>query len=173
MYVNCIQACSCLCSCSYSCSCSCLCRVVQVLMNRDNASTSTREKGACVCPCAYAYASYLWTRYSCVRTNYGFIANRFNRCMSFCLHNVHTQKSESTQHRSLTHPNSRHPSVCPLFFTPIWNLYTTIAVANETTSFIYLQVFDNALISAGLMDDPRSMVGRLNQLLEKSLELAK
>ncbi len=28
------------------------------------------------------------------------------------------------------------------------------------------QVFDNALIAAGLMDDPRSMLARLNSILE-------
>ena len=31
------------------------------------------------------------------------------------------------------------------------------------------QIFDNALIVAGLMDDPREMVGRLNMLLTKAL----
>ena len=32
------------------------------------------------------------------------------------------------------------------------------------------QIFDNALIVAGLLDDPREMVGRLNLLLSKALE---
>jgi len=31
------------------------------------------------------------------------------------------------------------------------------------------QVFDNALVAAGLMEDPRAMVGRINALLEKLL----
>ncbi len=31
------------------------------------------------------------------------------------------------------------------------------------------QLFDNALISAGLMENPRDMLGRLNQLMEKAL----
>ena len=31
------------------------------------------------------------------------------------------------------------------------------------------QVFDNALIAAGLMDDPRVMLARLNSLLEHAL----
>ncbi|KAL5012054.1 hypothetical protein ScPMuIL_010605 [Solemya velum] len=32
------------------------------------------------------------------------------------------------------------------------------------------QLYDNAMINAGLVDDPRSMVGRINELLEKALE---
>ncbi|XP_053398776.1 heat shock protein 75 kDa, mitochondrial-like [Mercenaria mercenaria] len=32
------------------------------------------------------------------------------------------------------------------------------------------QLYDNAMVTAGLLDDPRSMVSRLNQLLEKALE---
>ena len=32
------------------------------------------------------------------------------------------------------------------------------------------QVFDNALVAAGLLEDPRIMLGRLNSLLEKLLE---
>ncbi|KAL4230152.1 TNF receptor-associated protein 1 [Mactra antiquata] len=31
------------------------------------------------------------------------------------------------------------------------------------------QLYDNAMVTAGLMDDPRSMVSRLNELLEKAL----
>jgi hypothetical protein len=30
-------------------------------------------------------------------------------------------------------------------------------------------VFDNALVAAGLLDDPRSMLGRLNAILEDAL----
>eukprot|EP00795_Rhopilema_esculentum_P000527 gene527-10210_t len=37
-------------------------------------------------------------------------------------------------------------------------------------SLLANQVFDNALIVAGLLDDPREMVGRLNTLLSKTLE---
>ena len=33
-----------------------------------------------------------------------------------------------------------------------------------------LQIFDNAMIAAGLMDDPRSILRRMNDLLEKALE---
>lgn len=32
------------------------------------------------------------------------------------------------------------------------------------------QIYENAMITAGLIDDPRPMVGRLNQLLVKALE---
>ena len=32
------------------------------------------------------------------------------------------------------------------------------------------QVFDNALVIAGMMEDPRAMLGRLNGLLERVLE---
>jgi molecular chaperone HtpG len=31
------------------------------------------------------------------------------------------------------------------------------------------QIFDNARVAAGLLEDPREMIGRLNQLLEKLL----
>lgn len=32
------------------------------------------------------------------------------------------------------------------------------------------QIYENAMITAGLVDDPRPMVGRLNHLLVKALE---
>lgn len=32
------------------------------------------------------------------------------------------------------------------------------------------QIYENAMIAAGLLDDPRPMVGRLNHLLVKALE---
>lgn len=35
---------------------------------------------------------------------------------------------------------------------------------------LYDQVFDNALIGADIMDNPRTMVTRLNQILEQTLE---
>jgi TNF receptor-associated protein 1 len=35
--------------------------------------------------------------------------------------------------------------------------------------FIF-QIYDNAMIQAGLLDDPRSMITRLNELLSKTLE---
>jgi len=39
----------------------------------------------------------------------------------------------------------------------------------ELAGQIAEQVFDNALVAAGLMEDPRAMVGRINALLEKLL----
>ena len=31
------------------------------------------------------------------------------------------------------------------------------------------QIFDNARVAAGSLDDPRAMLGRLNEILEKTL----
>lgn len=40
---------------------------------------------------------------------------------------------------------------------------------NSVTPLAF-QIYENAMIAAGLVDDPRSMVGRLNHLLVKALE---
>lgn len=32
-----------------------------------------------------------------------------------------------------------------------------------------LQIYDNAMVTAGLIDDARGLVGRMNTLLEKAL----
>ena len=40
----------------------------------------------------------------------------------------------------------------------------------DLASIVSEQLFDNALIAAGLIDDPRSMVGRLNDILAKTIE---
>lgn len=37
---------------------------------------------------------------------------------------------------------------------------------------VFLQLFDNAMMSAGLLHDPRTMLGRLNSLLEAALDSA-
>lgn len=37
-------------------------------------------------------------------------------------------------------------------------------------STLFLQIYDNAMIAAGLNDDPRPMISRLNDLLTKALE---
>lgn len=34
----------------------------------------------------------------------------------------------------------------------------------------FVQIYDNAMIAAGLNDDPRPMISRLNDLLTKALE---
>ncbi|KAJ8297867.1 hypothetical protein KUTeg_024398 [Tegillarca granosa] len=40
----------------------------------------------------------------------------------------------------------------------------------ELGTLIVEQLYDNAMIHAGLMDDPRTIVGRINSILEKALE---
>merc|ERR1719231_1428706 len=40
----------------------------------------------------------------------------------------------------------------------------------DTAALVSEQLFDNALIAAGLIDDPRSMIGRLNDILAKTIE---
>ena len=39
----------------------------------------------------------------------------------------------------------------------------------ELARMLAEQLYDNAMVSAGLMDDARSMVNRLNKLLERAL----
>ena len=58
--------------------------------------------------------------------------------------------------------NPRHPI--------IMKLYQAKSSNPELATIVAEQVFDNALISAGLMDDPRSMVNRLQQLVETTLK---
>jgi len=54
---------------------------------------------------------------------------------------------------------------------PIMKRINVLRFNNEHFAKTVLeQVFDNALIAAGLLDDPRVMLGRLNSILEKSLE---
>jgi len=46
-------------------------------------------------------------------------------------------------------------------------------VRNEDSNLAKLvveQLFDNALIAAGLLDDPRSMISRINDLMNTALE---
>ena len=58
-------------------------------------------------------------------------------------------------------------------------LLNTCNLHNLTKSFeeliisLLLQLFDNAMMSAGLLHDPRSMVGRLNSLLAQVLDSSK
>ncbi|KAF0976279.1 hypothetical protein FDP41_004954 [Naegleria fowleri] len=58
--------------------------------------------------------------------------------------------------------NPRHPIILKLYKAKQSNPDLALLVAE--------QVFDNALISAGLLDDPRSMVNRLQSLMETSLK---
>ncbi|XP_064636279.1 heat shock protein 75 kDa, mitochondrial-like [Lineus longissimus] len=43
----------------------------------------------------------------------------------------------------------------------------------ELAKLVLYQIYDNAMIQAGLLDDPRSMITRLNELLSKTLERVK
>lgn len=47
------------------------------------------------------------------------------------------------------------------FWILLWNMFS---------STLFLQIYDNAMITAGLNDDPRPMISRLNDLLTKALE---
>ncbi|GAB1601801.1 heat shock protein 75 kDa, mitochondrial-like [Argonauta hians] len=58
--------------------------------------------------------------------------------------------------------NASHPLIKQLF-----NLKTQNP---ELADLLINQLYDNAMINAGLTDDPRAMVGRLNELLIKALE---
>jgi len=43
----------------------------------------------------------------------------------------------------------------------------------ELAKLVAEQIFDNALIAADIMDNPRTMLGRINQIIESSLQSAK
>lgn len=58
--------------------------------------------------------------------------------------------------------NPSHPLITKLF-----ELKTS---RPDLAQLLVEQLYDNAMINAGLTDDPRSMVGRLNELLVKALE---
>lgn len=58
--------------------------------------------------------------------------------------------------------NPSHPLITKLF-----ELKTS---QPDLAQLLVEQLYDNAMINAGLTDDPRSMVGRLNDLLVKALE---
>lgn len=48
-------------------------------------------------------------------------------------------------------------------------LAETSARDEELAGLVADQLFDNALLSAGLLEDSKDMVGRLNTLLEKAM----
>jgi TNF receptor-associated protein 1 len=58
--------------------------------------------------------------------------------------------------------NPKHPIIVKLYKARTIDEPTAITIAE--------QVFDNALISAGLLDDPRTMLNRLSKLLELSMK---
>ena len=75
------------------------------------------------------------------------------------------EKSQEERYRLLQPTleiNPSHPLVRKLFILKESNPDLGRLVAE--------QLYENAMINAGLMEDPRSMVGRLNELLEKALE---
>jgi TNF receptor-associated protein 1 len=45
----------------------------------------------------------------------------------------------------------------------------THVMSTHVVVVVVVQIFDNALIAAGLLDDPRSMIPRLNTLLQSVL----
>ncbi|XP_073252815.1 LOW QUALITY PROTEIN: heat shock protein 75 kDa, mitochondrial-like [Porites lutea] len=55
----------------------------------------------------------------------------------------------------------------------IRNLEEVRSVNTDLAVLVVNQLFDNAMMSAGLLYDPRSMVGRLNTLLSKALDSSK
>ena len=57
--------------------------------------------------------------------------------------------------------NPSHPIICRMYAL----MHTQPDVARSTAE----QLFDNAVIAAGLMDDPRAMLPRLNSLMEQML----
>eukprot|EP00667_Euglena_gracilis_P003536 EG_transcript_3547 len=61
--------------------------------------------------------------------------------------------------------NPRHAVVKKLYWLSRASDAESLSRAKQITE----QVFDNALIAAGLLEDPRLMLGRLNQLLERAL----
>ena len=70
---------------------------------------------------------------------------------------------------------SPFPEAAPdLEINPDHGIMTGLAKARtgqpELAKQVAEQVFDNALVTAGLMEDPRPMLGRLNGLLEKVLQ---
>lgn len=63
----------------------------------------------------------------------------------------------------------KHVAVC--YRHPIIRKLSTLRTDNSVLAKLLAeQLFDNAMVSAGLLDDARSMVNRLNSLLEKVLD---
>eukprot|EP00456_Euglypha_rotunda_P047525 TRINITY_DN3796_c0_g2_i1.p1 TRINITY_DN3796_c0_g2~~TRINITY_DN3796_c0_g2_i1.p1 ORF type:complete len:103 (+),score=18.23 TRINITY_DN3796_c0_g2_i1:154-462(+) len=52
----------------------------------------------------------------------------------------------------------------------ITKIYQSRTSNPEVASLLLEQVFDNALVSADILDNPRSMLPRLQQILEKYLD---
>jgi TNF receptor-associated protein 1 len=57
--------------------------------------------------------------------------------------------------------NPKHPLMV--------NLYNLKDDPSSTAALVAQQMFDNTLMAAGLLEDPRSMIPRLNDILLKTL----
>ena len=64
------------------------------------------------------------------------------------------------------HINPAHPLIRKMY--TLFNSSTNADV--ETAGLLAEQVFDNAIIAAGLLEDARSMLGRLNSLMNRMVE---
>ncbi|MEM9226549.1 MAG: molecular chaperone HtpG [Verrucomicrobiota bacterium] len=75
------------------------------------------------------------------------------------------------QSRGEDDPQAAMPASVNLQLNPRHGLIKRLAELKDadadTAKLVTEQLFDNALISAGLLDDPRTMIARLHQLLEK------
>lgn len=60
--------------------------------------------------------------------------------------------------------NPSHPIIISLYSAMKAN------PENEVNKLIAEQLFDNALVAAGLIDDPRMMLNRLNEILVATLK---
>ncbi|KAH9593192.1 hypothetical protein LSM04_008279 [Trypanosoma melophagium] len=64
------------------------------------------------------------------------------------------------------HFNPKHPVVRKLYTLSISPASEDV----ETAGLLVEQIFDNAIISAGLLEDPRSIVSRLNNIMSRMVE---
>lgn len=64
------------------------------------------------------------------------------------------------------HFNPKHPIVRKLYTLSV----SPVSEEVETAGLLVEQLFDNAIISAGLLEDPRSIVARLNSIMSRMVE---
>merc|ERR1711871_14690 len=97
-----------------------------------------------------------------------------------CLITDHESASVRRMMRMVEQGNSGKPSVTPpqiLEINPSHPLILKLSAASAVgggkehiASIVAQQMFDNALIAAGLMEDPRSMLGRIYDILDKTID---
>merc|ERR1712146_240689 len=97
-----------------------------------------------------------------------------------CLITDHESASVRRMMRIVEQGNSGKPSVTPpqiLEINPSHPLILKLSAASAVgggkehiASIVAQQMFDNALIAAGLMEDPRSMLGRIYDILDKTID---